>query len=655
MEFTQLNKIYHSQKNIIEKCVSTRAFEECILNEFSRGTVRGTVHTSVGQEYWITRLASFFRETDFVFGTHRSHAIYLALTGDFEGLASEILGKSSGSSKGIGGSQHLHKGNFYSNGIQGGMAPISVGAAYESNSNYGYISVVVLGDGTFGEGSVYEAMNLAAVLKSRTLFVVEDNQIAQSTPTANVLSHNIVEVFELFKIPFIELNEDFLISDFEIASFLEELRNGVGPRGIVLRVKRLSSHSKGDDNRDPKLISQYLENDLINLLLKHIPELESFHQEKLLNYENMIASFREIEDSKKIVENALDKKIHLIHFEPRKDIDLNFRQLTYNSLSKCLHQSNTMLVGEDIEFLADGTEKPYFGAFGVTRDLSEKFPLQVKNFPIAENSIVGFGIGRALSGKETICEIMFGDFITLAVDQIFQQASKIVTMYGTDIEIPILIRTPMGGRRGYGPTHSQNLEGLFSGLPNVLIYSWSIFSDELDYLKLLELKVPILAIENKDLYDEKAIIKISPAYEYNQRGPLRSIHLFNKVGAKSDFQIITYGHAVSITLDSLSELATNYEVFGDVFCLQILNPLKISEISNYLNDSLPLLLIEECDSKAGLGSALLVELMQESKFPRIYTLGANGIIGASKYSENCALLNKDMIINCVLDITGQEK
>ena len=160
-----------------EKASQIRAFEKLMVDEFGKGNVRGTFHTSFGQELASVILAHFLDKDDFVFGNHRSHAIYLALSGDFDGLAAEVLGREGASSSGIGGSQHLNYGNFYSNGIQGGMCSLAVGAAAKCEN----LAVALIGDGTLGEGAVYESLNLASVLKSNTLFFLEDNSIAQST------------------------------------------------------------------------------------------------------------------------------------------------------------------------------------------------------------------------------------------------------------------------------------------------------------------------------------------------------------------------------------------------------------------------------------------------------------------------------------------
>ena len=127
-----------------------------------------------------------------------------------------------------------------------------------------------------------------------------------------------------------------------------------------------------------------------------------------------------------------------------------------SSLNKSLHflfdnHESVYLIGEDIL-------DPYGGAFKVSSGLSTKHPKRVISTPISEAAITGLGIGLAIKGMRPIIEIMFGDFITLCADQIINGMSKFSWMYGEDISIPLVIRTPMGGRRGYGATHSQSLE-----------------------------------------------------------------------------------------------------------------------------------------------------------------------------------------------------
>src|SRR5688572_23405600 len=145
------------------------------------------------------------------------------------------------------------------------------------------------------------------------------------------------------------------------------------------------------------------------------------------------------------------------------------------ALNECLHacfrsDPRVVLLGEDI---AD----PYGGAFKVTRGLSSAFAGRVFSTPISEAAIVGVAAGLALSGYRPIVEIMFGDFTTLCFDQIVNHIAKYPAMYNGQASCPVIIRTPMGGHRGYGPTHSQCLEKHFFGVPGLTVLASSPYHD----------------------------------------------------------------------------------------------------------------------------------------------------------------------------------
>ena len=146
-----------------------------------------------------------------------------------------------------------------------------------------------------------------------------------------------------------------------------------------------------------------------------------------------------------------------------------------DALNSALHSAmrelpEMVVLGEDIL-------DPYGGAFKVTRGLSDSFPGRVFATPISEAAITGVGTGLALQGFRPVVEIMFGDFVTLIADQLINHASKIRWMYGQPIDLPLVIRTPMGGRRGYGATHSQSLERLFLGVPGLSVVAVSPLGD----------------------------------------------------------------------------------------------------------------------------------------------------------------------------------
>ena len=172
-----------------------RAFEEKVEDYFNQGLMRGTTHGSIGQELVPTALMQLLdRESDYIFATHRCHGYYLAYTEDPYTLASEMMGKKDGPVFGAGGSQHIRRDNFYTNGITGGMVPEAVGVALglQRHKKTG-IAVAVMGDGGFNEGYVQEGLNLAAVYQVPVLFVLENNRYAMSTRSSAYTAGSIKE------------------------------------------------------------------------------------------------------------------------------------------------------------------------------------------------------------------------------------------------------------------------------------------------------------------------------------------------------------------------------------------------------------------------------------------------------------------------------
>lgn len=235
-----------------------RETEERILELFSQGKLFGTTHTCIGQEANAVGIIAHLNEGDIVFSNHRCHGHYIAYTGDVTGLVAELMGKESGVCAGISGSQHLCRGNFHSNGIQGGIIPNAVGMAYaEKMKGTGSVTTVFLGDGTLGEGAAYEAMNIASLWSAPVLFVIENNYYAQSTPSSLQIAGDITARPRAFGIETTELTttdvEDVFTSAGQI---IEGIRSEMRPACLVINTYRLAPHSKGDDFRDPAEIEE---------------------------------------------------------------------------------------------------------------------------------------------------------------------------------------------------------------------------------------------------------------------------------------------------------------------------------------------------------------------------------------------------------------
>jgi len=318
---------------------------------------------------------------------------------------------------------------------------------------------------------------------------------------------------------------------------------------------------------------------------------------------------------------------------------------------------SVFVIGEDI---AD----PYGGAFKVTKGLSTKYPDRVLTTPISEAAIFGFASGLAMRGLKPILEIMFGDFITLCTDQIINGVSKFRWMYGEKLDVPIVIRTPMGGYRGYGPTHSQSLESLYLGVPGLNIVSPSIYHNPGEILVKLvqDSSTPTLFIENKSLYSQK--LKRSDNERKIDDWDIQVIEEFDcslptmslKLDCESipDVTLITYGGVSNLGVEAALKTYLEEELSVEVLIVSSVKPLPLCDLLPSIAESGRVVILEEGVKTAGWGAELAC-LINESCFShlknKIVRIGALDIpIPSSKSIENIVLPQVDSIIVSLKDI-----
>jgi len=236
-----------------------RRFEETLLDLFAQGEISGTTHTSIGQEADSVGVAACLdRERDVIVSNHRCHGHYLAFTDDVDGLLREILGREGAICGGKGGSQHLCAANFYSNGVLGSTVPLATGMALaQREEGRGGIVTVFVGDGTLGQGVVYESLNFASLWTLPLLVVLEHNGYAQSTPARLQVAGDVEARAAAFGIETSRLDSTDVA---EIRAAAEgavaRIRRTGEPFFLVLDTYRFAPHSKGDDFRDPEEIAE---------------------------------------------------------------------------------------------------------------------------------------------------------------------------------------------------------------------------------------------------------------------------------------------------------------------------------------------------------------------------------------------------------------
>jgi len=247
-----------SLRALYETMTLIRVVETSLLDLFGKGKLRGTVHTGIGQEAIAAGVvAALDLDRDVICSNHRGHGHYLAYCGDAKGLIAEIMGLPVGVCRGVGGSQHLHKRNFYSNGILGGMAPVAIGMALaEKVAKSDAVVVQFAGDGALAEGAFYESFNIAALWELPYLLIVEDNGYAQSTPKALEQAGHLADRPKPFGIPVLEVDGNDVEAVHEgTEELVERIRRGEGPGVLYCTTYRLAPHSKGDDIRDKQEIA----------------------------------------------------------------------------------------------------------------------------------------------------------------------------------------------------------------------------------------------------------------------------------------------------------------------------------------------------------------------------------------------------------------
>lgn len=634
----------------IFKALKIRKLETELLELYARGLLSGTVHTCVGQELTSVFLSKYTIPGDNIYSNHRGHGHYCSHTNDFEGLIDELLGAIEGCSGGYGGSQHLINNNFMSNGIQGGMVPIAAGRAlFEKKARTKNISIAYIGDGTVGQGILYEAFNISSLFDVPLLIVIEDNGIAQSTPTKNVIAGSIECRAKAFDIEFFK-TDIWNLKDLDqvCRNAIKYVRDCGRPAIIHVECARLNSHSKGDDNRSEEEIRALREKDVINFYINCNKKIEKV---QLIKAEVDEIVNKAISKKKLTVASIQDsvyaRAVEFKAYEGQGK-DLRFVDKVNAGLIELLREHKySIIFGEDIEDKPVGTASNYGGAFKATKGLSTKYPDRIINSPISEGAIIGLCTGYALSGNPAVAEIMFGDFMTLCVDQIVQHASKFKSMYGKNLDIPLIIRTPMGGGRGYGPTHSQSIEKLFLGWPGLEVVTPNVFSNVSGIFKSSlnsKNRTPMLLIENKIMYGDKENVSnlIMLHQITDEKYPTHRILIGDEV---SNVSIFTYGRTTSLAILVAEQLFIENEISSEIISPEIISPLNIAPFLNSAKNKKGWIFIEEGPSFGSFSSELhshLCRITEKPSFVRFYSNST--IIPASIEAENHLLPNKNNIL-----------
>lgn len=257
------------------------------------------------------------------------------------------------------------------------------------------------------------------------------------------------------------------------------------------------------------------------------------------------------------------------------------------------------LIGEDIGL--------HGGAFGVTKGLFQRFgPERVRQTPISEAAIVGAALGAALVGARPVAELMYIDFVTLAMDQVVNQAAKVKYMFGGKARVPMVIRAPFGAGRGNAAQHSQSLEAWFCHVPGVKVVMPSSAADGKGLLK-------------SAIRDDNLVIFLESKHLYFQKGPVPEGEYTVPLGvaevkrAGRDVTVVATGWMVNLALRAAEGLAAE-GIDVEVVDPRTLWPLDKEAILNSVRKTGRLVVVHEAVKRFGFGAEVAALVTESDAF-----------------------------------------
>ncbi len=280
------------------------------------------------------------------------------------------------------------------------------------------------------------------------------------------------------------------------------------------------------------------------------------------------------------------------------------RELTYSqALNEALREE--MQTDERVFVLGEDINPPMGGIFRVTTGLFEEFgPNRVRTTPISEAGIAGGAVGAALVGCRPVAEIMYIDFMTIAMDQIVNQAAKIRYMSGGQAKVPVVFRTQGGGGRGNAAQHSQSLEAWFAHVPGLMVVTPSTPYDAKGLLKSsIRDDNPVVFIEHKLLYFTKGEV---PEEEYTV--PLKEAAIRRE---GEHITIVAYSYMALKCLEA-AELLEGRGISAEVIDLRTLRPLDIETVLASVRKTHRLLVVHEACLTGGLGGEIAAQVAERA-------------------------------------------
>ena len=587
------------------------------LSQTTPPQVIGSAHLCAGQEPVPVGTLAALNERDQIVATYRGHGWALASGLSPLEVFGEICHRELGVNGGRGGSAYMMAPDrrfIGENSIVGAGVPIACGVAMANlYAKYGQVVAVSVGEGAFNQGATHEGLAFAAARRLPVLVICENNGWSEYTPSRLTFKvERIAQRANGYGIPGVTIDgtDPAIVRD-TVRQAAERARRGEGPVLIECRVPRLWGHYNRDIEhyrpkedrdesraRDPivsfsgKLIAagELTPEALEELAASVRSQMDQVQQEVLRAPSPDPATARQHVWA---AGGASRASISPPIPEPVKKI--SYIQAVNEALSRELETRPEVVVyGEDVGQSG--------GIFGAARGLQKTFgPDRVFDTPIAESAILGSAVGAALMGMKPIVEIMWADFMLVALDQIINQAANARYITGGRSGAPIVVRTQQGVTPGSCAQHSQSLEALLAHIPGLRI---AVPATPQDAYSLLRTAVatpdPCIVFEARGLYQTTGEVHLSDEIEDMGRSVLRR--------PGSDVVIVTWGTMVNVALEAAAKLA---EEGADVAVLDLrwLNPLDEDGLCAAVKEaSGRVIVLHEANRTGGFGAEIVARL-----------------------------------------------
>jgi 2-oxoisovalerate dehydrogenase E1 component len=579
--------------------------------------VIGSAHFCAGQEAVPVGAIAGLAEADQIVATYRGHGWALASGLSLTEVFGEICQRSIGVNGGRGGSAYMMAPDrrfIGENSIVGAGVPIACGVAMANvASQNGKVVIVSIGDGAFNQGATHEGLAFAAARSLPVLIVCENNGWSELTPTSLTFKvERIAQRASGYGIPGVTIDgTDPLVVRDTVKEAAKRARDGRGPVLIECRVPRLWGHY----NRD---IEHYRPKEDRDQARAHDP-IATFSNKLITSGVLTADTFRELEAD---VKSEVDDVQKAVLSAPRPDAStatthvwseaplqpvpssapkteetrtVSYIQAVNEALSRELATRPDVLVyGEDVGHAG--------GIFGASRGLQKIYGAdRVFDTPISESAILGSAVGAALMGMKPIVEIMWGDFMLVALDQIINQAANVRYITCGRSGAPIVVRTQQGATPGSCAQHSQCLEALLAHIPGLRIAVSATPQDAYSILRTATASPdPCVLFEARGLYQTTGPVNFTDVIE-----PIGKSRL-HKPGR--DAVIVTWGTMLQVALDAAKQLAEEGVDVG-VLDLRWLCPLDNDGLRAAVKSaSGKVIVLHEANRTGGFGAEVVARL-----------------------------------------------